>query len=121
MSCWLGLPTLFKENCCILLAFFTSTAPTTLLRSLQVEVKNAQTQAQRAHAQQPPLRPGELLVPAAIKFHPAVVNGVVGAVAMLVLGPGATLSGEILAKLSVIAIFAVQGPAKLDACYERLW
>lgn len=85
---------------------------------VQVEVKNAQTQAQRAHAQ-PPLPP---LVPSVIKVHTTVVNGVVRAVAMLVCGPEAVLVGEALAKLSTTLAAATVGPATLDSWLdENVW
>lgn len=86
----------------------------------QVQVKNTQMQAQRAHAQ-PPLPPTEPLVPSAVKVHATVVHGVVRAVVMLGCGHEAVIVGEVLAKLGVIYISAVLGPETVDALFERLW
>lgn len=86
----------------------------------QVQVKNAQNQAQRAHAHTP-LTPNEPLVPSAVKVHATVVHGVVRAVAMVVCGHEAILVGEALAKLGVIVISAVLGPETLNAFVERVW
>eukprot|EP00903_Cladosiphon_okamuranus_P013512 g12584.t1 len=88
------------------------------LHRFQVEVKNAQTQAQRAHAQ-PPLPP---LVPSVIKVHTTVVNGVVRAMAMLACGPEAVLVGEALAKLITTFAAATVGPATLGLWLDKyLW
>lgn len=88
-------------------------------------MKNAQNQAQRAHAQrahaQPPLTSIEPLVPSAVKVHATVIHGVVRAAAMLVCGHEAVLVGEALTKLGVIVISAVLGPEMLDALFERVW
>lgn len=83
-------------------------------------MKNAQNQAHRAHTQTP-LTPPEPLAPSAVKVHATVVHGVVRAVAMLVCGHEAVLAGEASAKLFVIVISAVLGPAALEALFERLW
>lgn len=85
-----------------------------------MEVKNAQTQAQRAHAQ-PPLPPFEPVVPSVIKVHTTVVNGVVRAVAMLVCGLEAVLVGEALAKLSVTLAAATSAGPAVDEALEYAW
>lgn len=85
-----------------------------------MEVKNAQTQAQRSHAQSP-LPPFEPVAPSVIKVHTTVVNGVVRAVAMLVCGPEAVLVGEALAKLSTVLATATLGPATPDRAAEYVW
>ncbi|CAM9367124.1 unnamed protein product [Hapterophycus canaliculatus] len=87
---------------------------------LQVQVKNAHNQAQRAHAQ-PPLPPVEPLVSSAVKVHGAVINGVVRGSCMLVCGREATLVGEGLAKLVVFFSCAVLGPEKQDAFCDHVW
>lgn len=84
-------------------------------------MKNAQTQAQRAHAQ-PPLPPFEPVVPSVIKVHTTVVNGVVRAMAMLLCGPEAVLLGEVFTKLSGTLATAIVGPATLDGWLnEYVW
>lgn len=87
---------------------------------VQVGVKNAQTQAQRAHAQ-PPLPPFEPVVPSVVKVHTTVVNGVVRGMASLMCGPEAVLVGEALAKLSTTFATATVGPATLDAWVGSVW
>ena len=87
---------------------------------LQVKLKNAQIQGQIAQARHPvPQR--DQRKPSPVKMRGAVVNGVIQAAAMLVLGHQAVLASLALAMLSVCIASAVLGAGAVNAPFERIW
>lgn len=88
---------------------------------VQVKLKNAQNEAQRALTQPPLPPPREAIRASPIKAHGSTVNGVVRASAMLMFGLKAALVAQVVGILGVCLAAAALGPETLNKLFEHVW